>query len=116
MGTASLDGYFVTRSVEDKYSFHVLRLAVLDVKVTSNGVFEEPVNGVLLSVSGEIDEVYGDENTFRSNVKTHPNGTRSFTGLFPGNYFIRPVLKEYEFQPPGQSVKVLEGKPHSVHF
>lgn len=30
---ASLDGYFVTRSATDKYSFHVLRLASLDVKV-----------------------------------------------------------------------------------
>ena len=74
------------------------------------------MGGVLLSVSGEIEEVYGGENTFRSNVKTHGNGTRSFAGLFPGNYFIRPVLKEYEFQPQGQSVQVLEGKPHSVHF
>ena len=33
---ASLDGYFVTRSAKDKYSFHVLRLASLDVKVTKS--------------------------------------------------------------------------------
>ena len=74
------------------------------------------MGGVLLSVSGEIDDVNDGEDTFRSNVKTHANGTRKFGELFPGTYFIRPVLKEYEFQPAWQSVKVTEGKPHPVHF
>ena len=87
------------------------------VTETSNGVLEEPVGGVLLTVSGQTDDVYDGEDTFRSNVKTYANGTRKFSGLFPGTYFIRPVLKEYEFQPAWKSVQIFEGKkPDSVHF
>ena len=89
-----------------------------NIKATASNELlqEEPVGGVLLSVSGDLDEVFDGEENYRSNVKTHQNGTRSFPGLFPGNYFIRPVLKEYEFRPSGQSVQITQGKPHLVQF
>lgn len=37
------------------------------------------------------------------------NGTLLFPGLSPGQYFLRPVMKEYSFEPPSQMIEVTEG-------
>lgn len=72
----------------------------------------------MISLSGGVD--------YRSNNLTGSDGSITFVGLVsedavcyglkaqyvqsPGEYFIRPVLKEYKFEPLTQMVAVAEGK------
>ena len=66
-----------------------------------------PLPGVLVSVSG-------GENNYRTNEQTGPNGSLSFLGLSPGEYFVKPVLKEYEFEPRSKLITVKEGAEELV--
>eukprot|EP01087_Luapelamoeba_hula_P013714 TRINITY_DN3937_c0_g1_i1.p1 TRINITY_DN3937_c0_g1~~TRINITY_DN3937_c0_g1_i1.p1 ORF type:complete len:545 (+),score=118.07 TRINITY_DN3937_c0_g1_i1:403-2037(+) len=68
----------------------------------------EPVGlgGVLLSLSG---------SGYRNNNFTNPeSGTLVFPSLEPGDYFLRPLLKEYVFTPASQSIKISEGEEKTV--
>ena len=66
-----------------------------------------PLPGVLVSLSG-------GENNYRTNEQTGPNGSLSFLGLSPGEYFVKPVLKEYEFEPRSKLITVKEGAEELV--
>lgn len=57
--------------------------------------------GVLLSLTG------GD--TYRKNSVTGEDGTLTFNSLSPGNFYLRPVMKEYRFEPPSIMIGVEEG-------
>jgi hypothetical protein len=59
-----------------------------------------PVSGVLLSLSSDA---------FNENRVTREDGSFVFGQLFPGDYFLRLQLKEYEFEPATRTVKVGEG-------
>ena len=52
------------------------------------------LTGVLLSLSGD---------EYRKNDVTKEDGILSYPSLFPGSYFLRPMLKEYKFTPDSQS-------------
>lgn len=65
------------------------------------------VDGVLISLSGE--------NRYRNN-SIAVDGSMEFIGLVPGQYFVRPVLKEYVFTPADQEVAVKEGVTASIKF
>jgi len=69
----------------------------------------ESMPGVLLSLSGE-------NAGFRQNNRTGTDGSYSFTGLEPGTYFLRPMLKEYELSPASQSISVQEGTNPTVQL
>jgi hypothetical protein len=42
------------------------------------------------------------------------DGKFNFMNLAPGNYYLRPVLKEYLFDPPSLSISVTDGGDHTV--
>jgi hypothetical protein len=71
------------------------------VKVTVKRADGAPVAGVLVSLSGE---------GYRNNNATGADGTFLFSNLFPGDYYMIPILKEYEFAPKTKTVTVQEGK------
>ncbi|KHN71026.1 Nodal modulator 1, partial [Toxocara canis] len=77
-----------------------LRIALLDAD--SN----EPLSSVLLSLSGV--------DNYRSNNLVNESGKINFVGLKPGEYFIRPILQEYRFEPPTLMLNVKEGEVESV--
>lgn len=81
-------------------NFHALKLAqiVVTVKDLSNG---SPVSGVLLSLSGE--------GGYRNNNATKANGQFAFVDLFPGTYYLKPLLKEYQFDSASKTIEVAEG-------
>lgn len=64
-----------------------------------------PLQGVLLSVSG---------GSFRRNSLTGPEGQLSFKSLSPGEYYLKPLLKEYRFDPPHLQFEVKEGDTVNV--
>nr|KAG5708736.1 hypothetical protein BaRGS_034953 [Batillaria attramentaria] len=57
----------------------------------------QPMPSVLLSLSGE--------RQYRSNNITGETGALVFTSL----YFLRPMMKEYKFEPTSQTIEVKEG-------
>jgi len=67
----------------------------------------EPITGVVLSLSRE---------RYRHNNSTGPDGSFTFVSLFPGAYLVRPVLKEYTFEPLAITVDVEEGGAHAEQF
>ncbi|XP_014667742.1 PREDICTED: nodal modulator 3-like isoform X2 [Priapulus caudatus] len=91
-------GYIITEIENNSGNFKAFKLAQIVIKVVDES--NVPLQGVLLSLSG---------GKFRSNRVTMENGTLLFSGLSPGQYFLRPVMKEYSFEPPSQMIEVAEG-------
>lgn len=79
---------------KEKGNFHVIKLGKIQIQIR---IDDDSLPGVLLSLSGE---------GYRNNNQTDENGDFIFDTLFPGQYFIRPLLKEYKFQPQSQSIDV----------
>jgi hypothetical protein len=71
--------------------FKALKLGSIVVKVLDQD--KAPVNGVLLSLSG---------SGYRNNNVTQQQGVFSFLSLYPGEYYLKPLLKEYIFEPASQ--------------
>uniref|UniRef100_A0A182PTN5 SD-repeat containing protein B domain-containing protein n=1 Tax=Anopheles epiroticus TaxID=199890 RepID=A0A182PTN5_9DIPT len=57
--------------------------------------------GVLLSLSGA--------ESYRKNMVTGDDGTIKFHSLSPSEYYLRAMMKEYEFRPNSKLIKVQEG-------
>jgi len=79
--------------------FEARKLAEVVVTVTDSSD-SSPLSGVLLSLSG------GD---YRKNSQAGNDGVLSFHSLWPGDYFLRPKLKEYKFEPQSKMITVAEG-------
>ncbi|XP_078724820.1 BOS complex subunit NOMO1-like [Lampetra fluviatilis] len=95
---------FVLRPVDGRHGhFQAFALASITLTITSED--GQPLPGVLLSLSG---------GQFRSNRLTQDNGSYKFTNLTPGQFFFKPMMKEFRFEPPSQVVDVQEG--HAVHI
>ena len=80
------------------------RLASVNVHVVDS-MTELTLDGVLLSLSGM---------SYRSNNMTNAHGTLEFLNLSPGPYFLKPMLKEYLFEPPQLSLEIQEGAQKNV--
>jgi hypothetical protein len=88
------EGYHFVQ--ETPGEFRALKLGHITVSITVNGA---PLSGVLLSLSG---------TNYRNNNETGTDGTFRFSGLFPGTYFVRPLLKEFNFSPNSKSIELQE--------
>jgi len=84
--------------------FKAMKLGSIVVKVQDQD--NAPVNGALLSLSG---------SNYRNNNVTL-QGTFSFWSLYPGEYYLKPLLKEYIFEPASQSITIDDGEDKSVNF
>lgn len=88
-----------------------MRLSSITVTVREAGADGAPVPGVLVSVSGG----FGD-SIYATNAATEADGSFTSGEIFPGSYFVRPMLKEYTFEPATRSVEVAEGDAPEVVF
>ncbi|XP_014293397.1 BOS complex subunit NOMO3 isoform X1 [Halyomorpha halys] len=96
---AAKEGYVLTeQSMRGHFSAHKLAEIVVNVKDVNDG---SPLQGVLLSLSGGKD--------YRRNAHTDTGGVMSFLSLSPGEYFLRPMMKEYRFHPTSKIISVDEG-------
>ncbi|XP_055686792.1 BOS complex subunit NOMO1 [Lutzomyia longipalpis] len=59
------------------------------------------LSGVLLSLSGG--------ESYRKNLVTGDDGVIKFHSLSPSEYFLRPMMKEYKFDPASKIIDVQEG-------
>ncbi|XP_013400762.1 nodal modulator 2 [Lingula anatina] len=102
----SMEGY-IFEEVHEMLPYHWFAIKLGKVTVKVVGEKDQPLNGVLLSLSG------GD---FRSNNLTVENGTMVFSNLHPGQFFLRPIMKEYKFEPASQMIEVREGSDVKINI
>ncbi|XP_072165899.1 BOS complex subunit NOMO3-like [Diadema setosum] len=109
---ASLAGYILTQEEGKLGYFQAFKLGKIRIEVTDEQ--EKALSGVLLSLSG---------GSFRSNNLTKDDGVLTFGDLGPDTYFLRALMKEFEFEPTTQMIEVKEGsfvdikvKGHRVAF
>lgn len=103
---ASKPGYHLKRV--GQHSFSCQKLGQISVHIHSKDGAREPIPSVLLSLSG--DEGY------RNNTVSGAGGTFLFDDLFPGTFYLRPLLKEYAFSPPAQTIELGSGASKEVTF
>lgn len=63
---------------------------------------------MLLSLSGG--------ESYRKNSVTSEDGQLVFNSLSPGEYYLRPMMKEYRFDPPSKMINVAEGATVKVQL
>eukprot|EP00271_Cylindrocystis_brebissonii_P022943 TRINITY_DN908_c0_g2_i1.p1 TRINITY_DN908_c0_g2~~TRINITY_DN908_c0_g2_i1.p1 ORF type:complete len:904 (-),score=223.07 TRINITY_DN908_c0_g2_i1:598-3060(-) len=92
----------------DSLSFEAQRLAHIRVSILPGLGAETPLPSVLLSLSGD--------NGYRQNLPTPPGDGLLFQGLFPGSFYLRPLLKEYSFEPSAAAIDLEAGEAKEVTF
>lgn len=87
-------------------SFSVHKLCEIIVKVkdeTGKGL-----SGVLISLSGS--------ESYRRNLITADDGSINFHSLSPSQYFLRPMLKEFKFDPISKMIDIKDGETVEVEM
>ncbi|GJQ67388.1 hypothetical protein Trydic_g5084 [Trypoxylus dichotomus] len=102
--SAVMDSYVLIGPNGDG-DFLAHKLAEITVEVIDQ-VDNKPLQGALLSLSGA--------QSYRSNLQTNADGKISFSSLSPSEYFLRPMMKEYSFEPSSKIINVEEGASVSI--
>uniref|UniRef100_A0A2K6QMT1 Nodal modulator 1 n=1 Tax=Rhinopithecus roxellana TaxID=61622 RepID=A0A2K6QMT1_RHIRO len=97
--TSQKEGYVLTAVEGTVGDFKAYALAGVSFEIKAED--DQPLPGVLLSLSGGI---------FRSNLLTQDNGILTFSNLSPGQYYFKPMMKEFRFEPSSQMIEVQEGQ------
>ncbi|KAL0132278.1 hypothetical protein PUN28_000219 [Cardiocondyla obscurior] len=103
--TAEKEGFVIT-GPDAKGVFFAHKLAEIIVQV-SDQADKSSLQGVLLSLSGG--------QNYRKNSITSEDGIFIFNSLSPGEYYLRPMMKEYRFDPPSKMINVMEGATVNVN-
>ncbi|KAA8549068.1 hypothetical protein F0562_000752 [Nyssa sinensis] len=103
---ASKPGYHV--KPDGPRSFSCQKLSQISVHIYSKEDVKELFPSVLLSLSGD--------DGYRNNSVTGAGGIFLFENLFPGSFYLRPLLKEYAFSPPAQAIELGSGESREVVF
>lgn len=103
---ASKPGYHVKQA--GAHSFSCQKLGQISVRIYSREEANEPFPSVLLSLSGE--------DGYRNNTVSGVGGIFVFGDLFPGSFYLRPLLKEYAFSPPAEAIELGSGESKEVVF
>ncbi|XP_023189394.1 LOW QUALITY PROTEIN: nodal modulator 1-like [Xiphophorus maculatus] len=100
---ASKEGFVLSPVEGTPGDFKAFALAGVTFKIISED--GQPLSGVLLSLSG---------GHFRSNLLTQDTGLLTFNNLSPGQYYFKPMMKEFRFEPASQMITVEEGQNLSI--
>ncbi|KAL0848642.1 hypothetical protein Bca101_021889 [Brassica carinata] len=103
---ASKSGYHIKRL--GPYSFSCQKLGQISVRVSSKDNAETSVPPLLLSLSGD--------HGYRNNSISGAGGLFVFDSLFPGNFYLRPLLKEYSFKPSTLAIELGSGESTEAIF
>lgn len=101
--SASKEGFVLSPVEGTQGDFKAFALAGVTFKIKSEDGL--PLSGVLLSLSG---------GQFRSNLLTQDTGLLTFNNLSPGQYYFKPMMKEFRFEPVSQMITVEEGQNLSI--
>ncbi|XP_075686281.1 BOS complex subunit NOMO3-like [Rhinoderma darwinii] len=97
--SAQKEGFVLTAVDGTVGDFNAFALAGVTFEIRSED--DQPLAGVLLSLSGGM---------FRSNLLTQDNGMLTFSNLSPGQYYFKPMMKEFRFEPSSQMIEAQEGQ------
>ncbi|KAF5902948.1 nodal modulator 1-like, partial [Clarias magur] len=97
--SASKEGFVLTPVEGKSEDFKAFALAGVTFEIKAEDGL--PLSGVLLSLSG---------GNFRSNLLTQDTGRLTFNNLSPGQYYFKPMMKEFRFEPSAQMITVEEGQ------
>ncbi|XP_057699826.1 BOS complex subunit NOMO1 [Corythoichthys intestinalis] len=103
--SAIKEGFVLTHVDGSQGDFKAFALAGITFKIKSED--GHPLSGVLLSLSG---------GQFRSNLLTQDTGLLTFNNLSPGQYYFKPMMKEFRFEPTSQMITVEEGQILSIEI
>lgn len=103
---AAKDGYHC-KSL-DSHSFACQKLGQIVVSIVPGEGAEDQLPSILLSLSGD--------GGFRRNAIASSGEAFVFEGLFPGNFFLRPLLKEYSFSPASLAIDLESGSVVELSF
>ncbi|XP_004288537.1 PREDICTED: nodal modulator 1 [Fragaria vesca subsp. vesca] len=90
------------------HSFSCQKLGQIAVDIYSKDDARELIPSVLLSLSGD--------DGYRNNSVSGAGGAFLFSNLFPGTFYLRPLLKEYAFSPPSQAIDLGSGESKEAIF
>uniref|UniRef100_A0A7N0VIJ7 Carbohydrate-binding-like fold protein n=1 Tax=Kalanchoe fedtschenkoi TaxID=63787 RepID=A0A7N0VIJ7_KALFE len=120
------DGFFISGPLYDDVNYNVeaskpgyylkplgqFKFACQKLGQINVSIYSEEANEVfppaLLSLSGE--------HGYRNNSISKAGGVHLFDNLFPGSFYLRPLLKEYAFSPPAQEIELSSGESREVTF
>ncbi|KAG1338774.1 nodal modulator 1 [Cocos nucifera] len=103
---ASKPGYHVRKVGSN--SFTCQKLGQIVVNIYDGAEAGELLPSVLLSLSGE--------DGYRNNSVSSAGGTFVFDNLFPGSFYLRPLLKEYAFSPSAVAIELDSGESKVIDF
>lgn len=89
-------------------TFSCQKLGQISIRIFPMEPENELFPPVLLSLSGD--------DGYRNNTVASAGGSFIFTDLFPGNFYLRPLLKEYSFSPSAEAIKLGSGEHKEVIF
>jgi hypothetical protein len=96
------DGYKIVLENKNSFDFIAEKLSFLRVKIVDTN--NKPLSSVFLSLSSA-------DRGFKINNNTNSEGYFDFIELYSGEYYIKPLFKEYKFEPSQKLVKI-EGGQH----
>jgi len=98
--SAVKEGFVFTPIAGKNGHFKAVKLGQILIQVVDKDSGQS-LQGALLSLSGE--------NNFRQSSISQQHGSVLFSYLNPGEYFLKPMMKEYQFEPVSQIIEVLNG-------
>lgn len=94
------ESYVFSEYNHSNNSFSAHKLCEIVVKIQDeNG---KGLSGVLISLSGS--------ESYRRNLITLNDGSINFHSLSPSQYFLRPMLKEFKFEPNSKIIDLKDGE------
>ncbi|EDW02305.1 GH19965 [Drosophila grimshawi] len=102
--SAEKESYVFSAYNRQSNSFSAHKLCEIEVTVQDEA--GQPLSGVLLSLSGG--------ESYRKNLVTGDNGAINFHSLSPSQYFLRPMMKEYKFEPNSKMIDIKDGETIQV--
>nr|CAD1833216.1 unnamed protein product [Ananas comosus var. bracteatus] len=102
---ASKPGYHIKQAGPNSFTCQKLGQILVRIYGEKEG---DLLPSVLLSLSGE--------DGYRKNSVSGASGPFSFDNLFPGSFYLRPLLKEYSFSPAAVAIDLESGESRVVDF
>lgn len=103
---AEKESYIFSEYDSGRNIFNGHKLCEIIVQVKDEEAKE--LAGVVISLSG-------GEN-YRKNLATDANGEIKFHSLMPGKFYLRAMMKEYDFKPNSQTVEIKDGETLNIEL
>lgn len=103
---ASKESYVFSEYDHSRQTFKAHKLC--EIVATVKDEEGNSLPGVLLSLSGG--------ESYRKNLVTGIDGTIKFHSLSPSQYYLRPMMKEYKFEPNSKMIDVKDGETIDVEL